>query len=198
MTRQRLQLLLAAIVAYAAVAAVATSCQADGGRVVHIEKLDDVTITVCAAPNPLTSGPIDVSFLVQEAESLQTLPDARISILCQKETAPEDAGVSLGVAAPASRELATNKLLQAAIVDLPSGGEWRVTTTVKVGKDKQDAEFDFTLSVADATPVSGWRTAVVLPIAGIALFAIHRQLKRTRKRPQPTNLPADAASVSLK
>ncbi|HEY1066108.1 MAG TPA: hypothetical protein VGE52_08355, partial [Pirellulales bacterium] len=70
MRRQRLQLLFAAIVAYAAVAAVATNCQADGGRVVHIEKLADVTITVFAAPNPPTAGPVDVSFLVQNAESL--------------------------------------------------------------------------------------------------------------------------------
>lgn len=195
MRQQRLQLRFAAMVAYAAVAAVATNCQADGGRVVHIEKLDDVTITVFASPNPLTAGPVDVSFLVQDAESLQTISDASISILCQQVAARERIEKSPSAAAAASRELATNKLLQSAIVDLPNSGEWHVT--VKVTIDKRNAEFSLALSVADASAANEWCTAIVPPIAGIALFAIHRQLKRAqrtrRKHSQPTHVPAAAA-----
>lgn len=198
MTRKPEPLLFAAMIAYVAIITTPVQCRADGGRVVHIEKFDDVNITVFAAPNPLTAGPVDVSFLVQNAESLQTIPDASISIVCQKESAREDTGESTSVVAAALREHATNKLLQAAIVDLPSGGEWRVTTTVTIDRDEQDAEFEFTLSVADTTSVSEWRAAVVLPIAGIALFAIHRQLKRMRPRPQPVSFPLDAASASLR
>lgn len=196
MRQQRRQLLFA-VIAYAAVTAAATNSQADGGRVVHIEKLDGVTITVFAAPTPLMAGPVDVSFLVQDAESLQTISDASISILCQQAAAREHIDKSPSIAAAASRELATNKLLQSAIVDLPSGGEWRVTTTVTI--NTQNAEFDFTLSIDDAASASEWRTAVILPIAGIALFAIHRQLKRQQKTqtkpPQPTRLPTEAASL---
>lgn len=193
MTRKPQPLLFAVMLAYAAMTTGPVQCRADGGRVVHIERLDDVTITVFAAPSPLTAGPVDVSFLVQDAESSQAIPNASISILYQKETAPEHAGESPSVAAAASRELATNKLLQAAIVDLPSGGEWRITTTVTI--DDRKAEFDFTLSFTEATSQSEWRKAVALPLLGIALFAIHRQLKRARKRPQPTSFPLDAASA---
>lgn len=186
-----------AIIAYATVTAVATNCQADGGRVVHIEKLDDVTITVFAVLNPLTTGPVDVSFLVQDATSLQTISDASISILCQQEAAHEHSVTSSSVAAAASRQIATNKLLQSAIVNLPASGEWHVMASVTI--DKRDAEFNFMLSVADASAASQWHTAVILPIAGITLFAIHRQLERQQKKrtkcSQPTRIPAAAAPL---
>jgi hypothetical protein len=46
---------------------------ADGGRVVVVERQGDYRISVFTSPEPLRAGPIDISVLLQDAETGQPI-----------------------------------------------------------------------------------------------------------------------------
>ncbi|MBX9625492.1 MAG: hypothetical protein K2X82_16925, partial [Gemmataceae bacterium] len=81
---------------------------------------------------------------------------------------------------PASADAATNKLLVAAVLDLPEPGWWAVR--VRVGGDGgRSAEVGFDLEVGDPPPrwvsLAGW---VGWPALAVAAFAAHRLLVRRK------------------
>lgn len=143
--------------------------RADGGSVVHVEKVPGATITLFAPPYPTTTGPLDLSFLVQRAPSGDVIEEAQLAVVCQR------ANGANRVSAPISREQATNKLLQATLLDFPAAGTWNVAVTVSF--DGRVVEFEFPFQVADAATESVWFRATVIPLAGVIGFLIHRRLK---------------------
>ncbi len=148
--------------------------QADGGRLVRVERTQGWIVSIFVAPDPPRMGPIDVSVLIQEEASGTVVANAEIAVAFTFQSDP-----SIALSAPASRERATNKLLQSALLVAPSAGDWQGTIHCSVGSEQ--AEIPFALQVEAAPPawanVAPW---FLWPLAAAAVFVAHRTLGRRR------------------
>jgi len=147
---------------------------ADGGRLVRVERTHGWIVSIFAAPDPPRVGPIDVSVLVQEEASGTVVANAEIAVTLTSQSDP-----SISLSAPASREQATNKLLQSALLVAPSPGDWLGTLHCSAGSE--EAEIPFALRV-DAAPPAWTKIApwFLWPLAAAAVFVAHRTLGRKR------------------
>lgn len=152
---------------------------ADGGQIRFRQNLGGHQLTVFTSPTPLRAGPIDVSVLLQDAASGRTVSDANITI----ELTPADPSIP-PIRALATAGAATNKLLRAALVELPAPGEWHVRVQCTTPDSSSLLTAAFTLDAAEPLPrwiaVWPWFT---WPIAAVALFAVHRTLVARRIQP---------------
>jgi hypothetical protein len=148
--------------------------QADGGRLIRVERSHGWIVSIFAAPDPPRVGPIDVSILVQEKATGTVVADAEIAVTL---TSLRDTNVTLS--APASRQQATNKLLQSALLVAPSVGDWQGIVHCSAGNS--NAEIPFTLQI-DAAPPAWTKLApwFLWPLAAAAVFVAHRTLGRRR------------------
>src|SRR5262245_52718855 len=87
--------------------------RADGGAVRLREQAGAYQVTVFTSPTPLRAGPVDLSVLVQDAATKECVPEARVAVRLTAR------GTGEALECPATSEAATNKLLQAAIFQLP-------------------------------------------------------------------------------
>jgi hypothetical protein len=87
-------------------------------------------ISVFTAPDPLPGGEFEVAILIQDRETSSAILDSAVSIAVQ----PLEGGSPKS--ARASREQATNKLLEVASVDLLSPGIWELRVSVRRGNDQ--------------------------------------------------------------
>ena len=165
----------AALFALTVIAGSGESAYADGGRLVRVERTNGWIVSVFVTPDPPRVGTVDVSVLVQDAANGSVIADADIAVTL---TAGGDAeGVT--TSAPASRSHATNKLLQSALLEAPSAGDWQGMIDCQVGNAK--AEIPFTLQIAAASPA--WTKLApwfLWPFAAAAIFVAHRTLGRKR------------------
>lgn len=150
---------------------------ADGGTVQSSQLVGGYRVTIFTSPNPLRQGPVDLSVWVQEAASGQSLPEASVGI----ELLSAD-GISLRAAA--TREAATNKLLRAAILDVPKPGLWQVRANVS----GHLGEVRLACPISVGPPMPKWRSMWMWyswPAAFVALF-VWRQMHSSmagRRRP---------------
>ena len=156
------------VMAWLAVAVEPPVALADGGALRFSERRDGRVITVFTTPTPLRAGPVDVSALVQDADSGRPLGDVSIVVHAH----PLD-HVGGSVNAPATTEAATNKLLRAARLELSEPGRWHVEVIVSGTSQGQPIGFD--VEVAEAFPpwlqMSLW---IGWPLVAIGLFAVHQ------------------------
>jgi hypothetical protein len=156
------------------------AARADGGRLVRVGRTNGWIVSVFVAPDPPRVGPVDVSVLVQEEATGSVIADADIAVTLTVGGDAEGATTS----APASRTHATNKLLQSALLEASSAGDWQGTIDCRAGNTK--AEIPFTLQIAAATPawtkLAPW---ILWPFAAAAMFVAHR----TRAVFQPSAPP---------
>jgi hypothetical protein len=148
---------------------------ADGGAVRFSGRYGNRRITVFTAPTPLRAGLVDVSVLVQEADSGRPLPD--VPIVVRAHPLHQAQG---RISAPATTAAATNKLLQAASVPLSEPGWWHVEVVVQgVGAG---SPIGFDVAVTEALPpwlnLSIW---IGWPVGAIGLFAVHQWLVQRRR-----------------
>ena len=87
-------------------------------------------ITVFTEPGFVHAGPTDVSVLVQDHSSGETTLDAAIDLAVQ----PVNGGKNDTVRA--THEQSTNRLLEAAAVNLPIPGPWELRVLVRRGRDQ--------------------------------------------------------------
>src|ERR1700741_169076 len=111
--------------ALAIVALVPAVAMADAGAVRASERHGNRQITIFTDPTPLRAGPVDVSVLVQDVTTGEVLLSDTIDI----EVAPQSLPSSL-VLYRATSAAASNKLFQAAKLDLPEPGWWDLSVTV--------------------------------------------------------------------
>lgn len=148
----------------------------DGG-IVQISELNGPwRITLFSSPTPLRAGPVDLSIMVQHPETDESVLDATVNLMLQPIDGQGDA-----ILVEATRRDATNKLLYAALLDLPASGRWQVDAAVRVGDDA--ARIQTTLVADDPVPpmlsLWGW---LAVPIVFIVLFVCNQWLVRTRRR----------------
>jgi hypothetical protein len=142
----------------------------DGGLLRLAETAGDYRITVFTSPTPLRPGWVDISILVQDALSGQTIPDAMVTVRMAQGDQPV-------LEYPATTEAATNKLFRAAQFELPMSGRWEVQVQVDGSHGKAVVRCE--LEAAERLP--RWREIwpwMSWPALAIALFTIHQVLTR--------------------
>ncbi len=87
-------------------------------------------VSVFTAPGQPPMGAADVSVLVQDRESGETMLDAAVNLTVRTAD-----GSSKSESIRATHHQSTNKLLDAAIVNLPSPGPWELRVSVQRGGD---------------------------------------------------------------
>jgi hypothetical protein len=147
--------------------------QADGGTVCLRETSGPFLVTVFVSPYPLRVGPADISVLVQDQRTGGVVLDPVIKLAIHPVLANGS-----HLLTQARSELATNRLLHAARLDLPDPGRW--VLNVSVSRGREETVLSTTLQVEPGTN----RIAVVWPFLlfpplAIGLFAIHQVLKRS-------------------
>jgi hypothetical protein len=149
---------------------------ADGGQIRSMESHGELQLTVFTSPTPLRAGPIDVSVLLQNAHTGQTIPDADVTV---ELTRPSKSHPPIRT--HATTDDATNKLLRAALIDLPAPGQWSIR--VECTTPQIPAPIVANLDVDAAPPLPPWLTVwpwFTWPAAVVALFAVHRTLVARR------------------
>lgn len=146
--------------------------KADGGVVRYSERQRDRLITVFTDPTPLRTGAVDVSVLLQDAESGKPLLDVPVVVRAEcLDHAPQR------TSARATTEAATNKLLRAAPLNFTLPGRWHLEIDVEgIGPP-----IGFDVEVAEAPPP--WMATglwIGWPLAAIGLFAVHQVLVHRR------------------
>lgn len=148
---------------------------ADGGTVRISERAGDYQVTVFTSPTPFRAGPVDVSVLLQDAASGSAVTEAQVTVRLTRRTT----GRVLEV--PATTEAATNKLLRAAVFDLPKPGWWDVDVLIEGPSGPAAVRF----GVEASEPIPRWLTLwpwFSWPILVVAVFGIHRMLVRRTVR----------------
>src|SRR6185437_2699427 len=104
-------------------------------------------ISVFTSPDLLRAGPIDISVLLQDAETANAITNAQINV-----SFIPSSGRGGTIRAVATNEAATNKLLCAALVDLPRPGLWDVEIACLA--EHGPARVQFKIDVAPRS--AGW------------------------------------------
>lgn len=154
---------------------------ADGGRVVLVEKQGDYRISVFASPDPLRAGPIDISILTQDATTDAPIADAQMDVTLSPR---DQRGPTLR--ATATSAAATNKLLRAALLDLPAAGAWDVEIAITADRGPANVRF----AIEAGPPLPRWLTVwpwFTWPIGAVFLFSLHRHLVWRKQRATSTH-----------
>ena len=162
----------------------------DGGTLRMVQETNGYRITIYTAPAVIRVGPIDVSVLVQDAETGNLVDNAHITVRMTSGTNPNDS-----IDAAATHDAATNKLLQAALLTLPNAGRWDVV--VDVTGPHGEAQAGFKLDAAEPLPEwqvlwpwFSWPAVVVLLFAAQQLSGQHSRRSAIRLKLPPCDRPA--------
>ena len=117
--------------------------RADGGTVRAQQRHGDYRVTIFTDPSPLRAGPVDVSVLVQDAETGTPLVDREVQV----EVCPRDLPRQI-MRDEATRAEATNKLFRAAKFKLPQAGWWTITAKVELPSEKSFTTCDVEAAAA--------------------------------------------------
>jgi hypothetical protein len=141
-----------------------------------VEQHGNLQISVFTSPNPLRAGPVDISVLVQDTRRGQPIDDAPIRV----QLARSDR-TGMPIVAAATSAAATNKLLRAAVVELPTAGRWKVE--VDCSAIGTNAAVHFEMDAARRLPklFSAW-IWFTWPLGAVIVFGIHRALVARRHR----------------
>jgi hypothetical protein len=168
-------ILITLLTAWFAVDAGDSTAFADGGMIRFSERRGDRLITVFTTPTLLRAGPVDISVLVQNADTGRPLSDLPIVVYAYPIQNP-----LRKFATPATNEAASNKLMCAAALGLTEPGWWHVETIVDGVEEDPPVAFD--VEVAEAPPPwlqlglwIGW------PLVAIGVFAVHQLLVYRRR-----------------
>lgn len=158
--------------AFAWVALHCGTLRADGGQVRAVQSDRGKLITVFTSPTPMCAGLADVSVAVQDAATGHVCDEAQTFI----ELKHRDSTIPV-IRTAATSQAATNKLLRAAVIDLPAQGPWDVTVRVYSADSPDSIDTRFTMEVAAPWPkwITDWPW-FCWPVAPILLFIVHRAL----------------------
>jgi len=144
------------------------------------------TVAVFAPPGDFASGPTNVSVLVQDRTTQETLLDATVDFTVHPSADSKAPSPSVR----ATYEQSENKLFQAAEVNLPAEGEW--TLNISVQRNSEHADFSLPLHVVKGETGIGfhWPYLVILIFAALLVFAYLR-------RHHAPKIPSLERSVSI-
>jgi putative membrane protein len=126
-------------------------------------------VTVFGEPGSLAAGPADLAVLVQDRNSGEVVLDADVDLAVQSA-----GGTPMVVRA--THEQSTNKLLEAATVDLPAAGSSDLRVSVRRGSDEGTVATTLEVTSPAAESSFSWGYLVALAICA-GLFVLHRVLR---------------------
>lgn len=141
------------------------SACADGGRVQVSQKQGPYQITLFTEPTPFRAGPVDVSVLVQDADTGRFVADVDVTVRALS--------ASQVITCDATTAAATNKLLRAAVFELPTAGQWNIQAHVRGKTGAAEAAFD----IEAAARLPRWQTLwpwFTWPVIPIVFFSIRQ------------------------
>jgi hypothetical protein len=144
----------------------------DGGTLRASRASGPFVVSVFTSPEPLRAGPVDISVLAQARDGGTVVLDATVALQLRAPDGTEQRLL-------ASHGAATNRLLQAATVELPVPGRWLLDATVRRGDGVATVAVPLDIAVATPRLAAQW-PALALPGVCVLLF-MYRQ--RTRRRP---------------
>jgi hypothetical protein len=149
---------------------------ADGGVPRLSERAGSYRVSVFTSPTPVRAGLVDVSVLVQDADTGALVPDVHVTVRAAPRGRPETV-----ISNSATAEAATNKLYRAAEFEIPEAGWWDFEVAVE--GERGPARVRFALEAADRPP-AWWTLApwVGWPALAVALFSLHQVLVRRKAR----------------
>lgn len=160
---------------------------ADGGAILARQTVNDLDVTIFAAPLPLRAGPVDVSVLVQDAKTAKPILDGRVEIAWSPSASSSPAWMppccSMDQATdriPATRAHSQNKLIYSAIVPIKSSGPSEFIVRVNVGDREALLSTDVTVGPPRSPMLAYWPWLALPPFA-IAGFSLHQRLSRRRR-----------------
>jgi len=148
--------------------------RADGGVLLLHRNAGPFSAAVFASPAPPRAGVVDLSVLVQMAETTEPVLDAEVEVTLRRDG--EEKTIQ------ATRAQSQNRLLYSAPVTV-SAGDWTYTVTIR--KDGRTAEIGGTVAIASSdggTERIRYWPAFVAPLIAIALFAMHQRLRFVQGR----------------
>ena len=145
---------------------------ADGGVVRASAVSGPWRVTLFSSPTPLRAGPIDLSILLQDTATDQPMLGATVNLMLRH---PE----SEPILVEATRAAATNRLLYAALLDLPQPGAW--TVDVLAADGDVEARLEAVIEAGPPIPrlLSLW-TWLAIPGIVLIVFTVNQWLARTR------------------
>jgi hypothetical protein len=155
---------------------------ADGGKLEFQRKAGAFNISLFATPSPVRVGRSDLSVMVQNVSDQNPVLDAQVMMRFVRH----DKDSITSISAPAKHELATNKLLYAANVDLNEATKYRVEISVQTKKGSALVTGDLEVLPPEPPLLAHWPYFAALPVIAL-LFALNQRLKRKRR---PANPPA--------
>ncbi len=162
------------VLSSAILACCVSSAWADGGTVRTSVRKGIWQITAFTSPTPLRAGTIDVSVLVQDAKTGQFDPNIRVRVWAESRNEPR-----LAVTERATKEAATNKLLFAAVFELPEPGWWNFRIEIDGHGESEAVAFE--LEAGEPLPrwmsLTGW---IAWPAVALLVFAVHQVLVRRK------------------
>jgi hypothetical protein len=147
---------------------------ADGGTIRLSERQGNYRITVFTAPTLVRAGPVDISVLVQDAATGEPVSGAQVVIKSARRGSPD-----MAVQHHATTEAATNKLLYAAVFELPEPGWYSLEVSLDGAQEHAQVHFD----LEAAEPLPPWLAMapwVGWPVLVIVLFGVHQLLVRRK------------------
>ncbi|HEY5791713.1 MAG TPA: hypothetical protein VIS74_00345 [Chthoniobacterales bacterium] len=173
--------------ALAILLALSSAVLADGGAVLFQKQEGNLQVTVFGLPSPLRAGPVDISVLVQNAETRAPVLDAQVSVSVTPLSADQLADGEVWTPPccsmkrsddfyAATREQAQNKLMYHTFFPIPASGQWNLA--VEIRHQNGARVFVETVDVAPPQkPALAYWPLLVLPIAAVGGFAINRALR---------------------
>jgi hypothetical protein len=154
----------------------AAAARGDGGMLRLEQAAGPFDISVFTAPTPLRVGQVDVSVMVLRQTDHAPVLDADVQLALH--------GPGGDLTAAATAAAATNKLLYAALIDVPAPGRWRLSARVRSGESDVTVAGEVDVAPALAPAWAFW-PYLMLPGVVIALFAVNQWLKAGRRRRPP-------------
>lgn len=153
------------------VAVAANLALADGGTVRAIRQVEGLAITVFTSPTILTAGDVDISVLVQDAESRTFRVESEIKVTITPRERPY-----LAERHEASDALATNRLMKSCHANVTLG--WH-DVAVAVTSGVQRGQVRFAMQVGPPATRAGsywpWFTWPSVPVALVAANLVYRR-----------------------
>lgn len=153
---------------------------ADGGTMQFRKPAGPFIVTVFSEPVPVRAGVADLSVMVENASDQSTVLDAVTKLHLSKT----ESGRILELVAPATHATATNKLLYAVAISLPSAGRWRLTVDVKTKIQAASVSGEINVLPPEPPLVARWPLFALVPVM-LLFFVLNQWLKaRSAKRKQ--------------